>query len=69
MGDRFKLLTAFAGIGFFAGIIANLLWTSGLLIAFFELFKNLQVLGIVLSGIVGAFITLVFVIIYATLSR
>ena len=69
MGDRFKLLSAFAGIGFFAGIIANLLWTSGLLIAFFELFKNLQIVGIVVSGIVGAFITLIFVVIYASLTR
>ncbi len=69
MGDRMKLLMAFAGIGFLAGIIANLLWTSGWLVAFFELFKNLQVLGILLSGIVGAFITLIFVVVYATLSR
>ncbi len=69
MGDRMKLLSTFAGIGFFAGIIANLLWTSGLLIAFFELFKNLQLLGILVSGIIGAFITLVFLVIYATLSR
>lgn len=69
MGDRMKLLTAFAGIGFFAGIIANLLWTSGLLIAFFELFKNLQILGILLSGIVGAFITLIFVVLYASVAR
>ncbi len=69
MGDRVKLLTAFAGIGFFAGIIANLLWTSGMLVAFFELFKNLQILGIVVSGIVGAFITLIFVVIYASLTR
>ncbi len=69
MGDRVKLLSAFAGIGFFAGIIANLLWTSGMLIAFFELFKNLQILGIVVSGIVGAFITLIFVVVYASLTR
>ncbi len=69
MGDRMRLLTAFAGIGFFAGIIANLLWTSGLLIAFFELFKNLQILGILLSGIVGAFITLIFVVVYASIAR
>ncbi len=65
MGDRVKLLSAFAGIGFFAGIIANLMWTSGMLVAFFELFKNLQILGIVVSGIVGAFITLI----YASLTR
>ncbi len=69
MGDRVKLLTAFAGIGFFAGIIANLMWTSGLLVAFFELFRNLQIVGILVSGIVGAFITLIFVVVYASLSR
>lgn len=69
MGDRVKLLSAFAGIGFFAGIIANLLWTSGMLVAFFDLFKDLQILGIVVSGIVGAFITLIFVVVYASLTR
>ncbi|HDQ05161.1 MAG TPA: hypothetical protein ENN36_00365 [Candidatus Bathyarchaeota archaeon] len=68
MGDRIKILGAFALLGFIGGVIANIsfhtVWPW--LAANFPLLFASE---IVISGIAGALITTFFVVIWVYLSR
>ncbi len=68
MGDRIKILGAFALLGFMGGVIANIgfhtVW-PWLAANFPSLFAS----EIVISGIAGALITTFFVVIWVYLSK
>jgi len=67
MAGRVKVLGAFMLIGFLAGVVANLAYRP-LYDFLTKIFPTLFTFEWVLSGIAGALLSLVIVVIWATLS-
>ena len=64
MNDRFKIFALVAVLGFFAGVIADLTATY-ILPALMAIFPQILNARYLLSGLAGAFLTLVLVSIWA----
>jgi len=67
MSERMKMLTTFAILGFIAGVVAN--FSARIVVPWLlENFPLLLKADWILSGLAGAFLTIVMVVIWAYIS-
>jgi len=68
MSGRIKILASFALLGFIAGVAANFVYNR-VLPALLQLFPEILLAEWVLSGIAGAVLTLIMLVLWAYLSK